>query len=180
MVVIIGLIGLFSQEDSNLRSGDSSKVQEAPKAKSLADATDMLFASEGAHDTLKVKFFRKSVWDEAGWVHTMARGTIDLAKFLSINLPDSFSVVKILAHAPTTDKYGNSEAVPAMLLIFDGKDFDKINYENFSEWKMLNLVQEVRFEPIGKRAALKYCEDSDNAEYAKAFCVKVLASALGG
>ncbi|MDB5051106.1 MAG: hypothetical protein JWO30_4177 [Fibrobacteres bacterium] len=175
-LLVLGI--LFSQEDSNVKSGVQANNVDAPQARSIAEATDMLFASEGSKDTLKVKFYRKAVWDEAGWIHTMASGVLALGKFLKENLPDSFSVVKILAYSPSTDKYGNDEAVPAMLLVYNGRDFDKINYDNFNEWKMLNLVERLKFEPIGLRAAKMYCQDEDHARFAQSFCMKVLASAL--
>ena len=60
-----------------------------------------------------------------------------------------------------------------MNLDFSGDDFRNANYNNLSFVGVINLATEAHFKPVGRGAAIKWCQE--NAERARNFCMKVIS-----
>lgn len=71
---------------------------------------------------------------------------------------------------PTTDQYGNEDKSMIMKVHFVSAKLGRVNWDNFTNWDLLNLVSDVERRPLGTKIIRAYCSKDDNAKYSTAFC----------
>lgn len=107
-------------------------------------------------------------------VYEMARAILDILKDIKNVWPDKYESIQFVVYTNSWDQYGNESVTMAMMLFYDMSEVHKINFDNMSEFRILNLATDVDFKPIGRELSLKYCSDQEYRKFSYVFCGRLM------
>lgn len=79
--------------------------------------------------------------------------------------------VMLILNEPSVDQTGNKSQELAVVLGWNMGDLRKVNWDNISEWQILDLSTIMQIGPFGHEAISAYCKDSATS-YGREFCRK--------
>ena len=72
------------------------------------------------------------------------------------------------------DEFGNVSEGQVARLSLPVEDLRRINWKNFTNWDLLNLLRPVKVSYTGKKMIAAYCLDGKNMQYVGRFCQNAL------
>lgn len=127
---------------------------------------------------LMLKYQPDSIHDGKGWVRSYFMTAMDVMKKLEEAAPgNSYKQIVFDVQLPTVDNLGNKGKSRGMLVQYNWDEIKNAKWENLSTWDAGNLLEKVSFQRLGLESGIEYCQDSDNAKWAKKFCLNVLLNA---
>ena len=126
---------------------------------------------DGKH-VLHIKYAPDHMWSSSSLINSVSRRLIDIGKDAKKNSLSLGSLV-IDIWVPVEDKYANSNKRDALTIAIPGEEMEKINWENISGWKVLNLSSFKYNSNFGREIHQEYCLEKDSLRYAGVFCSKV-------
>lgn len=91
------------------------------------------------------------------------------------DIPAGIQTITFWFTHPVIDQYGKKDRTKILALKIKTEDLQKIEYSNISYASLLDFGDEYDFSgPLGRRAAIQFCQDDDNRRDALRFCVAAL------
>ena len=179
---------LQSQPQSQSQSQEALKDSSKPVTESapagiqsiLKDVQEAHFsgfvpASEGKKDLfIDLKF--PDVFSSEASFNMLSQKIYRLAQSLSSqNMLTGISSVNFIVWADMKDRYGKTSKDKIIELSFLTHDLYKIEWNNFTNYDLLNLCKPLPLHPEGRRIVIEFCQDATNASLAPDFTQRVQA-----
>lgn len=119
----------------------------------------------------------ESVRNTETYFETVGDDMLNTAKVLVKKHGDEVNEIVYFFHGPMVDKYGNGSIGLFMNLRYPMDEVRKINWDNMSYERFLNLAVDGTFEDVGKQVLYAYCK-ADEDWKSRTFCYNFLPELL--
>lgn len=136
---------------------------------------DYPLMQSGGH-LVRIYYSEKDAWNESSFLFSSS----DVFKKISESIINNTAIPDVdyltfLLKAPVVDKYGNATQEKVMQLHFSATELRKVNWNNFTNWDFLNLLDKADLQPLGIKIVRAFCSEEDNGKYSREFCIRALS-----
>lgn len=187
VLAIIGILGAIfvpdqhkSDKKSETRKESTKKDDRTVIKNKIRDIEDDyiekvdLTLFDNDKYSANIFYSRDSALSASSYIFSAGQDVMEISHEIMEQWPEKITRLVYFIRAPTQDKYGNQGSSLAIKLFYKANDLNKINWDNFTNWQMLNITSDMEIKPLGRSMIAKYCQDTGNAKYSGDFCRQAL------